>query len=557
MPSLWDRMYGAYRGFREPAMYPEIRQQGRGAGFLAIGADWGAFETRNIRHSNLWALAQQQAYRDILGTEAGRADYGLNNAIRDLFGVAFQLSEFHTAHLQGGDLDPEAGDGREPPSALPIVMEAEDPAVREALAEAWKRSNWQIYKDVMCRFGATVGDAFVGVCDDADAETIRLGVVIPTRVEWCDTSGEGNVEAFQLDYLRPDPRRKPAAEQLDAPRLPMVRYTELVTPDPSGGYRFRTYLDRNLFVWPGNPSSDFVIEDLPFAPLVKIQHKNIGLGWGQAEAHQACSHAREAADLSSCLTDWGRRALNADFLIAGAKSPDDPANKARATGQARGRETYETQPGLNQQAGYENATRTNQNFLFISNENARAQSLVHDLPVDGLGAQIDRIRAKMTDDYPELSFERIRVSGDASAEAIREARKPAEAKISSRRVEYDAGSARAFRMALDWGGRRGYRHYEGLGQSSYDDGRLDFRIGARPAFAPDPTEEIAERQARYTSLKAAADAGLPLDLAMREAGYSDADIASAVKAKADAQAQALELARTKGPPKAVDPGDAT
>lgn len=163
--------------------------------------------------------------------------------------------------------------------------------------------------------------------------------------------------------------------------------------------------------------------------------------------------------------------------------------------------------------------------------------------MDGVGAQVDRLRAKTLEDYPELSFERIRASGQASAEAIREARKPAEAKVASRRVEYDAGSARAFRMALTLGGIRGYRHYEPFDADSYGEGGLDFRVGPRPAFAPDPTEEIALRLARSQAIKAATDAGLPLELAMEEAGYSAKDIAAAVKARDEAQQRAAELAK--------------
>jgi hypothetical protein len=551
-----DRVYGAYRGFREPAMFADPNDQ-RSRGRYS---QWGDFANRQIRYKLLWAFYEQNAFRDVQGWPAQyRSTYGLYDGVRDLFGVAHQLGEFWPSHLQGGMLDPKMGDGKETPSALPIEMDSENPAVREGLAELIKRSNWQINKDVMSRFGSTVGDVFQEIVDDEEAETIRVNVMPAGRVKWVDLSSEGNIEAYELEYYRPDPRQAPALETKDAPRAPEVKYNEIVTPVPSGGgIRFRTYLNGALWVWPGNPGSDFIITDLPFAPLVKIQHKNIGMVWGQSESFAALSGMREVSDLSSCLTDWARKALNAPHMLTGMKDPAlDPAAIARAARApltpAQQRASYAGEFGGNGfgywggngQASAEATTRNKQNYFYASDPQSRAHSLVHNIPVDGIGMQVDRLRGKLKEDYPELSFERIRTSGQASAEAIREARKPAEAKILARRVEYDAGTARAFKMALTLGGLRGYQHYQGFDAGSYDDGDLDFRIGERPAFAPDPAEQIAERLARYTAMKAATDIGMPLTFAMREAGYNDADIAEVERGQKKEQQSQVELIRKR------------
>lgn len=556
-----QRFYGAYLGFREPAMFADPTGPGSLGGYGGgYATEWGDFRARLLRYRVMWAFYEQNAYRDVQGWPAQfRATYGLYEGVRDLFGIAHQLGEFWAAHLQGGHLDLSAGDGKSAPSSLPIVMEKEDPKVREALAELWKRSNWAIQKDVMTRFGTTTGDVFVEIRDDAGSETVRLGVVPAGRVKWADTTGEGDVAAYEMEYRRPDPRRKPSDETVDAMRVPEVRYNEVVTPESSGaGYRWRTYLDGVPFSWPGNPGSDWTIKDLPFAPVVKIQHINIGLCWGHAEAMGALSGMREVADLSSCLTDWARKACNAPHLMAGMANPaTDPAaiaaaKNARPTA-AQLRSGFGGEfagagfSGVGQ-SNAETGARSRENYLYIDDPDAKAYSLVHPLPVDGIGAQIDRLKAKNDSDYPELSFERIRASGQASAEAIREARKPAEAKVHARRVEYDAASVRAFRMALTLGGLRGYQHYEGFNAGSYDAGQMEFRVGDRPAFAPDPMEKIAERQARYAALQSATNAGLPLEMAMQEAGYSEQDVALAVKAKAEAQQHALAMAQAKPPP---------
>jgi hypothetical protein len=551
MPSLMERLNGAYRGFREPALYADPNGHARrGVGFRG-GDEWGDVDARLVRYRLLWAFYEQNAFRDVQGwPQQFRSTFGLYEGVRDLFGVAHQLGEFWPSHLQGGDLDPAAGDGKDVPSALPIILPAESPAVREALAELWKRSVWSINKDVASRFGAVCGDVFLEVCDDAEAGTVRLNVIQPGKVKWCDVTAEGNVEAYELEFWRPDPTQDPRLEELNTPRKPWVRYNELVTPDESGGYRWRTYMNGDAYGW-SDAGPDYTIPDLAFAPLVKVQHKNIGMGWGQSEAHAAVSGMREVADLASCLTDWARRALNAPHLMAGMKNPeDDPQARARAArqpltaAQIRGSSLGGDWTGTGQSQA-EGLIRSGDRYLYANDPDARAHSLVHPMPVDGIGGQIDRLREKMREDYPELSFERVRVSGQASAEAIREARKPAEAKITARRVEYDAGAVRAFQMALTLGGLRGYRHYEPFDAGSYESGALDMGIGTRPAFAADPAEQTADRTAKYLGVKAAVDAGLPLTIAMREAGYSEEDIAEAKAEKAAADQAAMDMVRQK------------
>ncbi len=215
-----ERFYGAYRGFREPAMFADPNPPG----FRGRNYEWGDWKSRQIRYRLLWAFYEQNAFRDVQGwPQQFRATYGLYEGVRDLFGVAHQLGEFWPTHLQGGDLDPMAGDGKTAPSALPILMDRENPAVREALAELWKRSNHQIQKDVATRLGSTCGDVFWEISDDAEARTIRMNPLPPGRVKWADMTTEGNVAAYELEYFRPDPRRKPATETKDAPRQPQVK----------------------------------------------------------------------------------------------------------------------------------------------------------------------------------------------------------------------------------------------------------------------------------------------------------------------------------------------
>jgi len=525
-------MTAAYRAFVDPIAADPIDSLGEAPGG---SGDWGSFASRQTRYRILWAFYQNVAFKDrSIWPSRYAADPGLYLAVRDLFGVALALGNFHRSHIHGGPLDPRAGDGVSAPSALPIVMDRENPYVRLALAELWKRSNHNLGKDVITLWGATQGDVFAEACLDVAGRTVRINPVPAGRVKACEVTAEGNVVAYQLQYRRTDPRFRPDSNHRGLQPAP-VTYEEVVDRDPAGTVRYRTYLNGQAFAWPGNPSADWSYRKdlMPFVPMVHVQHANLGLGWGQAEAAPAIGGMTEVSDLASCLTDWARRAVHAPHLIAGMTKP------------GKDKETVTLRDGRQSEEGGDDDERTRvrqeQNLLFGKTATG-AYSLVHNLPVEGIGGQIDRLRRWQLDNYPELAYEKLRLSGEASGESFREARKPAATKVDDRRTPYDAGSERLFKMAITLGGIHGFGGYERFDIGSYQSGDLDFRIGARPAFAVDAEDRTADRLAKYAALKAATDAGLPIDLAMEEAGYDPATIAKVVADRAQEQARAAKAA---------------
>src|SRR5438309_1461471 len=80
--------------------------------------------------------------------------------------------------------DPEAGDGDEVPSALPI--ESDNPAIRPGIARLWHDSTWQVYKDLYSLWGSVLGDVGLkGVADTARGQA-RMEVVHPGHLKWVD-----------------------------------------------------------------------------------------------------------------------------------------------------------------------------------------------------------------------------------------------------------------------------------------------------------------------------------------------------------------------------------
>src|SRR5690349_1333626 len=106
--------------------------------------DYNSYDARRLRYDLSWAIYAGTVYRDAGNQWAQklRADLGLYNYIRTLFSPATRLVDFHVAHVQGGALDPDAGDGQAVPSALPIFIPAgnqtNDAALRRAISQLWQ-----------------------------------------------------------------------------------------------------------------------------------------------------------------------------------------------------------------------------------------------------------------------------------------------------------------------------------------------------------------------------------------------------------------------------------
>jgi hypothetical protein len=182
---------------------------------------------------------------------------------------------------------------------------------------------------------------------------------------------------------------------------------------------------------------------------------------------------------------------------------------------------------------------------------ATATPMVFPLDIAGTNARIDALHSKLRRDYPELEADVATSAGDASGRALRVARQRAETKVYLRRSTYDSALASAQMMAVAIGGLRKLKGFQGFGLDSFGAGDLDHRIGPRPVFAVDTLDEIEEQQAFWTAAKAAGDAGYPLELYLKDQGWTDKKIAAYTGAKqaADATAQAkldAQLAMQQG-----------
>lgn len=445
--------------------------------------DYGSYAARRTRYEIEWAFFENTAYRNIHGWAVKfKADYGLYKYTRNVYNPAYRLADFWRTHIMGGTLDPLAGDGLSTPSALPILTP--NLALRPALAQLWRDSNWQTNKNLLALHGSLFGDAFIQPVDDVLRQKVYLKIIHPGLVKSVTLDPFGNVKAYVIEEQRPDPT--------DASGQRTATYTEVV--DRAGAeVTFQTLLNNRPYAWNGQAAE--WSEPYGFAPLVKIQHANLGLDWGWSELHPALSKVREVDDIASKIGDQIRKSVDAPLLLTGVSQPATPPKAGGA------------QPRLSApEPGREEITvlygDIGADVKFLLAPLSISESLQH---LKGLLEEIER-------DYPELQLDIWRANADVSGRALRIARQRTEIKVQERRANYDAGLVHAQQMAIAMGGLRGYNGYAGFGLDSFAAGALDHAIARRPVFALDPLDDLELQKAFWEAAGQAQAVGGPTAL---------------------------------------------
>jgi len=483
---LWSATMAGYKAFQASMMGTD----------LLVSDSFETFESRKLRYTILWAMYENTAYDKMQKWATSyKASYGLYKYIRNIYNPSYRLGEFWRAHLLGGPLDLNAGDGSEVPSALPIVTK--DETLRAAISQVWRWSNWQFKKDILGLWGPIFGDGVLKVNDRPDKGKVYLQVVHPGKLKEVDMDEWGNVKAYTIEERRPDPRSGRGGS--------FVTYREVATRD-GDSVVYSTYMDNQLYAWNEDQGAEWY-EDYGFVPLVVFQHNSVGLDFGLSELFPGMSKFREVDDLASKLHDQIRKIVGAPMLMAGVTAPK---KKVKVEGEAASDEKPE--PG-----------REELPFIYTEKENAKAIPIVADLNIADTSAAIESLLKVIESEFPELSDNLHNVQGDISGRALRINRAPAEAKVRQRRPNYYDAIVRAQMMAVSIGGMRGY--FQGYDLDSFAAGKLEHTIGDSPVFDTDPQDKIDEETAFWGAAKAAKDAGVPLIAYLEMQGWTKEKIA--------------------------------
>lgn len=483
MATLWSRLMAGFTAFREAYL---------SAGLLE-STSFTDFDARRMRYALYWAFYENTAYRNLHNWAVTyRQQQALYRYIRGVYNPAYRLGEFWKAHLWGGRLDLEAGDGKDTPSALPIVTDNDD--LRPAISQVWRWSNWQIAKQTVPLYGSIMGDVVLQVVDDVKRKKVYLQPLHPGILKDVEIDAWGNVKGYEIEERRPHPQRKDT----------LCTYGEKATRD-GDNVVYQTLLDGKPYAWQGDLAE--WQEPYGFIPMVFIQHNNVGLDFGWSELHAGRAKFQEVDDLASKLSDQIRKAVDAPWLFTGV---DKPRSLTRASGEL---------PTMNAPAPGREETP-----VIYAPQGASAQALVAPLDIAAAGQYISSILAEIERDYPELQMDIWSAGGNATGRALRVARQRVTTKVSERRAIYDDSLARAQMMAVSIGGFRGYEGFGGFGLDSYEKGDLDHSIGERPIFEVDPLDDIETEAAFWQAANAAIKAGMPLVTFLKRQGWAGDDI---------------------------------
>jgi len=501
--NLMTRFIASYKAFNQPDLVSDP---------AVLNTDFDTWESRRLRYTINWSYYENTAYSTVhKWSRAYKTQYGLYKYIRNIYNPSYRLGEFWKSHLWGGMLDREAGDE----GALPI--ETDNDALRQALADLWRWSNWQTKKDITTLYGATLGDAVLRVVDDTEKERVYLENIHPGKLKDVTLDAFGNVKSYTIEEERGNPLNGTQA----------VVYTEIVTNQGGGTILYQTLLNSSPYDWTGNGPE--WLTGYGFVPLVVIKHNDVGLDWGWSELQPGRSKINEVDDIASKLSDQIRKTVNSPWFFSGVPKPDSSPTTTETAliGDAA---LNRPQPG-----------REELPILYATNPQAKAQALVAELDIAGTLEHIKEILAEIERDYPELKLiaDLQSASGDISGRALRIAQGPAADKVLQRRVNYDDGLKRIQQMAIAIGGERGY--FKGFNLASYEAGDLDHEIGERPVFAPDRLDELEIMEKEFTL------GDLPKLTRWRKLGFSEDDKENGIPKLMEDAEKGLKMAEENMP----------
>lgn len=494
------------------------------------------FDARRVRYDIFASFYDNTTFRDVVHKWAQqyRSSYQLYKAIRNIYNPTNRCVEFWKWMIWGGILDPQALET----GAIPI--RTENQALRTAISQLWRDSNWAANKDLVSQWGSELGDVGLKIVDDTDKEQVRLQVIHPKMIKDLTLDPNGYVKGYVLQEERYLDNRK-------------VTFQEECwrAPDDDTNIHFATYKDGQLYAW--NDIAAEWTEPYGFVPFVAIQHIRTGMTYGWAEIHTVRVKIQELDDLASKLHDYIRKVIDPVWLFNFKKPKDGIDLRAQQTAAT----TSNPQP-----------IREELPALYVGDKDAKGQPLVTaEVDIAKAATEVQNVIAELERDLPELQMDIWTAGQYTTGKALKNARQRVERKVIQRRPEYDSALVRAQQMAVAIGGFRGYEKYQGFGLDSYKAGELDHSIPSnRAIFDTDTTEEMDKKQVFWSVVVNADKQGLPLEQVLLDLGKSPDWVREflAQKESLDEQKreQAMEVAnanqgQTNPDGSPVQPGDQT
>lgn len=319
-------------------------------------------------------------------------------------------------------------------------------AWEEGAPDAWEAarkqvfdwSKWRTQGVLYVHYGAQFGLSGIKVADVREMGQIQLVPCSPEYFMLVPTSSYDPTPsmAFWLEHREIDGEK--------------VEYAEIVTPD-----LVRIFVN-------GKPAPMDGLEaeypnELGFVPYVEVKHKETGDPLGEATYQMAIPLLDEVNELASYLADIIKKHAEPQWAISGAEASD--------------------------------VVKSGSNVWFLP-AGAKAEPLVANVDIGGVGEFLDRIDANVKSSLPELAFDELKSKTQIATATLEIQLMELTIKIKRCRPNYDQGLIDALRMA----GRAAATM--GLGDIVVlDDEALTFDE-ARPVLPVNELDQIALENAK-------------------------------------------------------------
>lgn len=423
------------------------------------------YESWSVRYDTNWAYYTGSAL-DEMGRWAGyRSENRLYYGTRNIYNATRRLVDFYAGTIYPGTLTADAEryeDGTV--IAIPFAEKTPKTIVR-AIASVWKWSNWHIGKDIMVTFAATTGECLVEAVDDLDARKIEFRPWYPATVTQLKLDFRGNVKGYTIEY--------DFEEETDGGKGNIItktyRYKKVVTETT-----FQTFRDNKPYAYDGVASS--WENPYGFVPAVWVKHIDIGTPHGEP-CMRYINKWDELNSLASHWMDQAHRVLQAPLLI---------------TGDNVGTFKPETPNALAVDARQPDKSR---NELPLLRGPVGADIIAANPPSGDVMAVIEHVLAEIEKDHPELTMHReMRKMSQVTGPAVTRLFGDVDIMVNKARASYDTQQVKITQMAIAMGGYRANngdwgdpselsedrRVFLPFDLNSYEDGKLDFEIAARP-----------------------------------------------------------------------------
>lgn len=409
-------------------------------------------------------------------------------ALKPFRNPAYRCVEFYPSHLWPGAL----------PAALTI--QTENAAIVEPIEQIWKWSNWAGNKQLAARHLAMFGDLFIKTASTDNRQRVYLQIIEPEYVTDFDADERGFLQWVRIDV--------PQSRRLRNGTSEWYWHTEVWD---APGDSFRVWEQRQSPQTPtemlGDPVRTSTLSEfgIDFVPIVHAKFSDIGDQRGMSALVPALDKIdeanRQATRLSQMLfrhnkTTWALEANSVDASGRPLPAPHIP-------GMSETNDPNEDPSVL---------TMADESFVRLPGQ-SKLVPLVPNLNYDAALSVLQDHMRELEQDMPELVAYRLGQERDLSGRAVRLLLGPAIKRLEEARGNAESALVRAHEMALTLGVELGL--FRELG-GDFDSGAFEHAFETRDVLPSDDQEKSLTSQANATATKSYVEAGMPIELAVRE-----------------------------------------